>query len=982
MRGEFPIQANECRHQTASAMVGAAITVFLLLQSALAAPSWMGVYGSYTRHNGGNPGTHQVLMNDDYWGLHAEVVIRVNGGSWNAYGMNYAGNVDGNSLWDIQHDVAYPTNATVEYYFHGWDDWGVNIWDNNGGANYSFPAGPAALIWLGNTRHWPTNGALRAGDDLWVDTETWPRGAATNVLVYYNYLGGTNWNAAPLSYTGTAGNNDGWHRNLGRFSVGTLLEYAVGAYDGFGDLTVDNNSGANYTATIATGQVAQWLGYLRHYPTNGALNSADDLWVDIEASPTNATVGGYVSYSVNGYAWLDEALSFNQIIGGSNDWWHANLGDMPPGAQVYYSAALEDGAGVWHNVPTTGVPQVAVVLGSGADTDEDLLPDDWEEYWWGNLTGGGSGNYDGDGVPGIPLTDYLEWVIGTDPAYSNRHEALPLLWFPDRPFKGGRVKLSFQISTNDPIYNPPHYVRIDQGSSVTNQQLAQVWSSGNRWETTLQLQTNAGNLGLVLYNGAGQTNDNHTLGWTVPVRSLGSGEPADSDKDGLPDEWEELYGLDPLDDGSLNPDNGPAGDPDGDGFTNAEELLYGLNPLEYDDILWDADGDGIPLIAEIQRGTDPHNPDDYPEPDYVISAGETNITAAIGYAVSVNTNDYTIIQFESGTYTYPSAGYVFEVNYDKMVLVGSMDQTDPVIIDAEELGRCITVFGNNVSISGFVLRNGVSYTTYPGGGIRVGNSHLTVNNCFFDGCSNDITPVGAAIFATDCALTLVNCVFIGNGGGGNTIYTAGGSLRMRHCTMTGNSGGVDATGSLSSTPSEVDIRSSIFWNTGTPPLTLPQSPAPLVAASCVEGGYAGGTSIYTNNPNLVHGWRLDGVQSVEIIDYAVSDVLYDMDGELRGEYADLGADEWVDTDADGMPDWWEKTHFGGTTNALASADADSDGLTNLQEYLAGTDPNNPDTDGDGFKDAWEVLHNLNPLEPFIDDHSNIFLKLQVHTPLK
>ena len=45
--------------------------------SAWAFPSWMGVYGSYTTHNGSNPGVYTILMNQDYYGLHAEVGIGI-----------------------------------------------------------------------------------------------------------------------------------------------------------------------------------------------------------------------------------------------------------------------------------------------------------------------------------------------------------------------------------------------------------------------------------------------------------------------------------------------------------------------------------------------------------------------------------------------------------------------------------------------------------------------------------------------------------------------------------------------------------------------------------------------------------------------------------------------------------------------------------------------------------------------------------------
>ncbi len=52
----------------------------------------------------------------------------------------------------------------------------------------------------------------------------------------------------------------------------------------------------------------------------------------------------------------------------------------------------------------------------------------------------------------------------------------------------------------------------------------------------------------------------------------------DSDGDGLPDAWETQYGLDPLDNGSGNPNNGPTGDPDGDGMNNLAEFLCGTDP--------------------------------------------------------------------------------------------------------------------------------------------------------------------------------------------------------------------------------------------------------------------------------------------------------------------------------------------------------------------------------------------------------------------
>lgn len=57
-----------------------------------------------------------------------------------------------------------------------------------------------------------------------------------------------------------------------------------------------------------------------------------------------------------------------------------------------------------------------------------------------------------------------------------------------------------------------------------------------------------------------------------------------------------------------------------------------------------------------------------------------------------------------------------------------------------------------------------------------------------------------------------------------------------------------------------------------------------------------------------------------------------------GSYHMAFARAFNDTDGDGLPDAWELARFGSLTNAWTGGDADSDGMTDNAEWLAGTNP--------------------------------------------
>ncbi|KPA11595.1 Developmentally regulated MAPK interacting protein [Candidatus Magnetomorum sp. HK-1] len=72
----------------------------------------------------------------------------------------------------------------------------------------------------------------------------------------------------------------------------------------------------------------------------------------------------------------------------------------------------------------------------------------------------------------------------------------------------------------------------------------------------------------------------------------------------------------------------------------------------------------------------------------------------------------------------------------------------------------------------------------------------------------------------------------------------------------------------------------------------------------------------------------------------------------------------TDMDYDGMPDTWEDSYIGLDKTVFDSQnDLDKDGLSNLNEYLFQCDPTVVDSDKDHLNDGWEVQNKLDPIDP-------------------
>lgn len=265
-------------------MTLSSVMVAASVQIASAFPSWMGVFNTYKRHDDrSNPGRFTVLMNQDYFGLQAEVGIQVNGGQWVLYPMTYTGNVQGNSCWTFTPSFQFPGGATVKYFFHGKDNWGGHIYDSRGGLNYEFTTSPTVSSYVQRLNHgtwYEMTGAngitMTLRHSLWVDFKIRDMGAPEAIGILWTDNNWANWATATATKEADLGGGyqqwgadvaplgDGYyHRSLGfmSWSPARALDTSVNVqgsvtikfaifYKANGTWYWDNNGGQDYQVVV------------------------------------------------------------------------------------------------------------------------------------------------------------------------------------------------------------------------------------------------------------------------------------------------------------------------------------------------------------------------------------------------------------------------------------------------------------------------------------------------------------------------------------------------------------------------------------------------------------------------------------------------------------------------------------------------------------------------------------------------------------
>ncbi len=460
---------------------------------------------------------------------------------------------------------------------------------------------------------------------------------------------------------------------------------------------------------------------------------------------------------------------------------------------------------------------------------------------------------------------------------------------------------------------------------------------------------------------------------------MGSDEWLDTDVDGLPDWWEQLHFGDPL-------IAQPFVDDDSDGRSNLEEYEGGTDPLVayrtlYVNLLGDDAWDGLAPVWDGQHG-----------PKATIQAAIDACLPSEGDEVVIADGTYTgdgnrDLDFRGKAITVRSASgdaaaCVIDCEGEgRGFFFHSGEGTDSVveglmITNGSASGGAVFCYGSSPTLANCTISG---HSAYYGGGVFCHAGTPTLTNCTISG--NSARDGGGVYCESYSSPTLTNCTISGNsayddGGGvycdgasnptltnctisGNSAYDGGGgfccaysSPTLINCTISGNSAYYGG-GFCCYWVSSPTLTNCVVWSNA-PQAIYAYGGTPVAAYCNIEGGtgqpwfgegcldvdplLAPDGHVMANSPCIDAG--SDAALPPDWLDLdsngdVTEPIPFDIDGDPRllGAQVDMGADEFLDSDGDDLPDWWERKHYGDATAADSMADSDGDLVPNHDEYV-------------------------------------------------
>ncbi|MDM8536732.1 FG-GAP-like repeat-containing protein [Desulfobacterales bacterium HSG17] len=424
----------------------------------------------------------------------------------------------------------------------------------------------------------------------------------------------------------------------------------------------------------------------------------------------------------------------------------------------------------------------------------------------------------------------------------------------------------------------------------------------------------------------GVTDGAETAAGTDPLDN----SSVDTDADGMPDNWETANDLDP------NEPSDAAADTDGDGISNLEEFINGTDPASAD-----TDGDGLDDAAEIAAGTDPNDSD------------SDNDGVSDGAEIAAGTDPLDNSSADTDADGMP----------DNWETANGLDPNEPSDAAADTDGDGISNLEEFINgtdpASADTDGDGLDDAAEIAAGTNPADASdsdpANITDTDSDGMPDwweeqqGLNPADASDAAVDSD----------NDGISNLEEIAAGTdPNDSDSDNDGVSDGTEAetgTDPLDNSSTDTDADGMLDnWETANG--FDPNNPSDAAADSDSDG--------ISNLEEFING---TDSASADTDGDGVDDVTEIANGTNPADASDSDPANITDTDGDGMPDWWEEQQGLNPADASdATVDSDNDGISNLEEIAAGTDPNDSDSDNDGVSDGDEVETGTDPLDNSIN----------------